>query len=105
MLDPLLTKRITSTIVNIVKPKKIFLFGSHAMGGATLDSDIDIMVIVDDSVSDVRDLARRLHLGLNAVLTVPCDIVVENESVFEQRRELPGFERTVVRTGRVLYAA
>ena len=38
------------------KIKEIILYGSHARGEATKDSDIDLLVLVDDSVnpSDVR---------------------------------------------------
>ena len=38
------------------KIKEIILYGSHARGEATKDSDIDLLVLIDDSInpSDVR---------------------------------------------------
>ncbi|MEX0569608.1 MAG: nucleotidyltransferase domain-containing protein [Candidatus Njordarchaeota archaeon] len=38
------------------KIREIILYGSHARGNATKDSDIDLLVLIDDSVnpSDIR---------------------------------------------------
>ena len=38
------------------KIREIILYGSHARGEATKDSDIDLLVLIDDSInpSDVR---------------------------------------------------
>ena len=55
-------------------PKKVLLFGSYAMGDATPDSDLDIMVIVHDSTPDIRDLARRLHLKISSVIAPPSPV-------------------------------
>lgn len=105
MLDQEMIERITAVIVETANPTKVLLFGSYAVGDATSDSDLDIMVIVHDSTPDTRDLACRLHLKVSSVIELPCDILVEHESVFEQRGKLPSLERTVLETGQVLYAA
>jgi len=61
-------KRITP-LVNQVKShlierygdkiKEIILYGSHARGEATKDSDIDLLVLIDDSI-DPSDVRRSL---------------------------------------------
>ena len=45
--------------LNGEKIKKIILYGSYARGGATKDSDIDILVVVDDSL-DPSEVRRSL---------------------------------------------
>jgi len=42
---PEVIRRITAAL----KPEKIYLFGSHAWGEVTQDSDIDLLVIVKES--------------------------------------------------------
>ncbi|MCW7077808.1 MAG: nucleotidyltransferase domain-containing protein [Canidatus Methanoxibalbensis ujae] len=41
------------------KIKKIILYGSHARGEATKDSDIDLLVLIDDSI-DPFEVRRSL---------------------------------------------
>jgi len=53
-------KRIEQLVEEIKKPllkiyrkkiKQVILYGSHAKGKATRDSDIDLLVVVDDSLN------------------------------------------------------
>jgi predicted nucleotidyltransferase len=39
---------LTKEIVEAINPEKILLFGSYANGTATEESDVDILVIVDE---------------------------------------------------------
>ena len=40
-------KEIAHQIVEYSHPQKIILFGSHAYGTATVDSDVDLLVMMD----------------------------------------------------------
>ena len=42
-------REITQRLVENFQPELVILFGSHAWGSPTLDSDIDLMVIVSES--------------------------------------------------------
>lgn len=53
-------------IVATMQPEAIYLFGSHARGEATADSDYDLLVIVPDNASST---ARMLE----ATAQVPRD--------------------------------
>ncbi len=48
------------------KIKEIILFGSHVRGEATKDSDIDLLVLIDDSINpfDVRRSLSDLLLDI-----------------------------------------
>lgn len=57
----------------------IILFGSQARGTAELESDVDLLVIVDDLNKYVREViveeAFDLSLEENAdVIAIPCDV-------------------------------
>lgn len=96
---------IVTTILNLTSPKKVILFGSYARKTMLADSDIDLMVIVSDDVADVRSLTADLHIALSRIVDVPCDLLVERESVFVARGALPTLEHTILQEGYTLYAA
>lgn len=55
-------KSITDKIVELVKPVSIYLFGSYAKGTPTIDSDIDLCIVISDLEKNI-DLGRiRLSL-------------------------------------------
>jgi predicted nucleotidyltransferase len=97
--------RLTEVITSHVQAKQIILFGSYAQETMKSDSDIDIFVLVDDSVSNVREIVQLLYRKVYAVIDIPCDILVEHESTFRERSVLPTIERAIAREGKVLYAA
>ena len=56
--DPSIRKiilEIADTIIRQYQPKKVILFGSHAYGEATADSDIDLLIVKD---TDKRPIDR-----------------------------------------------
>jgi hypothetical protein len=56
------------------------------------------------SVSSHRESIQLLYREVSAVIDIPCDILVEHESMFQERSVLPTIERAIVREGKVLYA-
>lgn len=92
-------------LVAALAPERIYLFGSQARGEAGPDSDYDLMVVVPDSdlAGYKRDqLAYRALLGLE----VAKDVMVWTKEEFDRRVHLPAsFPATIVREGRLVYAA
>ena len=91
------------TIVQVYAPRRIVLFGSHARGEAGPDSDIDLVVVLDDDAPPQalswrqRNAARRGYVG--SVDIIPC-----RESVLAERALAAGsFADTVLREGKVVY--
>lgn len=105
MLDKSLIDQLRSLILSVVPPKQIILFGSQATGPVSEDSDIDVLIVVGDDTGDLRQLRQSLHSQISALVSLPCDILVERESTFAQRSELPTLERSIKETGTTLYAA
>jgi len=67
------------------KIKEIILYGSYARGEATKDSDIDLLVLVDDSVnpSDVRRSLSDLLLDILLEKGELISVIVFPKSFFE----------------------
>ncbi len=97
--------RLTEVITTHVEAKQIILFGSYAQKTMKSDSDIDILILVDDSISNIREIVQLLYRKVYEVIDIPCDILVEHESTFRERSVLPTIERAIAREGKVLYAA
>jgi predicted nucleotidyltransferase len=68
-------REIADRIRKDLQPDKIILFGSHAWGEPTEDSDVDLLVIVPESQEPAYVRAARAHRALRGI-SVPCDIVV-----------------------------
>jgi predicted nucleotidyltransferase len=84
-------------------PDQIILFGSHAWGEPSEDSDVDILVIVPDS--DLRPTlrARRASRSLRG-LKVPADVIVRTRGEMERFARVPAsLEAEVLERGRVIY--
>jgi len=90
-------------IVAQFQPEKIILFGSHARGDGTADSDVDLLIVMP-----VEGSKRAKQLEIRAAVhdvRIPKDILVSRPEEFQWRKDIIGtIERPAVREGRVLYA-
>lgn len=98
-----LLDEVVRRLVREFHPEKIILFGSHAWGTPTQDSDMDLLVIVASSnVSSVQRAvkAHRCLRGLN----VSKDILVKTRGEVEKYRGIhASLEAQILEQGRVLY--
>jgi predicted nucleotidyltransferase len=86
-------------------PEFIYLFGSHARGEASPDSDYDILVVVPDAAPAARRGSRLAYQVLRGT-GVAADVIVWARGYFESRRHLKAsLSATVSAEGRLLYAA
>ena len=84
-------------------PRKVVLFGSHAYGAPGPDSDIDLLVVVDDDTPLEAFSAKSLHQARkdyhHAVDILPC-----RASVLGARAQAKGsFADIVLREGVTVY--
>ncbi len=102
--DPVL-EEIVRRLVEVYHPERVYLFGSAARGEAGPHSDYDIMVVVPDQtpkvVRETKEIYRKLW-DIDAAI----DVLVWSRSDFDGRLHLAAsFPSTIVREGRLLYAA
>jgi predicted nucleotidyltransferase len=84
---------------------KIMLFGSTATGHRTRNSDIDLLVLLENNAIDRLSFSASIRLKAFDLISFPLDLVVETVSEFQERSVLPTLERVIAREGKVLYAA
>lgn len=75
-------------LIDAAHPRKIILFGSHARGDHTGESDLDFLVILPCS-RDRRAEMVRLQACLSG-LGVPADVLVFSEQQVEKWGDVPG---------------
>ncbi|HCJ56650.1 MAG TPA: DNA polymerase subunit beta [Clostridiaceae bacterium] len=86
--------------------KKVMLFGSYARGDFDEESDIDIMLMIDDDESNLNkydDILTPIEVNINLnndVFIVP---VLMSEKKFEKYENVVPFYRNVVNEGVILY--
>ena len=96
---------IVRRLVKAYQPERIYLFGSHARGDAGPNSDYDLLVIVPESADAERRRSRLAYTVLRGTGTA-ADVIVCIRPYFESRLHLrASLPATVVREGRLLYAA
>src|SRR5438094_10427172 len=69
------------------QPEQIWLFGSHAWGTPTEDSDVDLMVIVSQSAEPAIKRAQRAHLCLRGI-GFPKDVLVATRGQVDRYKHL-----------------
>jgi predicted nucleotidyltransferase len=87
-------------LLRSVRPQRVLLFGSHATGHATRDSDLDLCVVLDSD----EDFFRR-SVRVQAAIPrgpFPLDVVAYTPREMEAGRDLPFF-RAILERGVILY--
>ena len=95
--------QIVEKIVTSLAPQKVILFGSYAYGKVTVDSDLDLLIIMETDLP-----AAERHRQVSRILRprpMPMDIVVRNPAEIEESlRRVDPFIHEVMEKGVVLYA-
>jgi len=94
---------IVKRIVEFYSPEKIILFGSMADGTASLESDIDLLLVKKTDVPPV-ERAAGIRKSLKDIL-LPLDILVftPDEIAKDVNRKF-SFIYQVMKSGKVVYA-
>jgi len=96
-------RRLCERIAREFKPEKIILFGSHAYGQPTPDSDLDLMVVMrfeGDQLEKAVSILKRLNV------LAPIDLLVRTPDQIQQRLEMgDSFIREILERGEVMYEA
>ena len=81
--------------------KRIYLFGSYAWGEPNEDSDIDLLVIMNEDTNRLES-GIKFNKGL-LDRKMPVDILVDWESTFESASERATLQREIKEKGVLLY--
>lgn len=102
-ITPEKVRAVVQRLIQLARPRKIILFGSYIRGGATRDSDLDVLVVTDDKLESPRQESVRLRNAVSDI-NMPMDILVVPYSRFEALRQKIGLiYREADRHGKVVY--
>ena len=83
--------------------EKVILFGSHAQGTATQDSDVDLLIVASFAGKSV-DQSVQIRLKLRP--SFPVDLLIRTPEKIRQRLEMGDqFIKDILKRGKVLYEA
>jgi len=101
MIDNNLLKEIVDRL-QAVKPTKMYLFGSQAVGTAGDESDIDLLLVKSEVVSKIKEMndARKLLKGLGKSF----DVIVSSQEEFNfYCNQVNSVHHAAANFGRVIY--
>lgn len=102
-IPPGLLEEMTRRLAEEFQPEAVILFGSHAWGQPSADSDVDLLVILaGDTPPQVQDESRAYR----CLRGVPAskDILLKSRAQVERYRRVPAsLERRIMEHGKVLY--
>ena len=102
-VSPVLQKEVIRRLVNEFHPEAIYLFGSHAWGKPTADSDLDLLVIISRSRQKPVQRAVRAQRSLRGVKAA-VDVLVKTRREFERYTSVKAsLEAQIAREGKLLY--
>jgi predicted nucleotidyltransferase len=100
-------KMALDTYVNYISSlegvEQIYLFGSHAYGTPHEHSDIDLMVVIEDSLNTSKT-AVKISKGLIGQRLVPLDILVNRRGEFYKAANEATIQNQIKNEGVLLYA-
>jgi predicted nucleotidyltransferase len=101
------TKLVPETLLNSIvaefAPQRVILFGSAARGTAGSESDLDLLVVLDDDVPLEKLRPKAIHAARRGY-TEPVDIIPCRASVFQERAQAKGsFAHIILRDGITVY--
>ena len=88
-------------VVNRFSPERVVLFGSHAAGDPTSESDVDLFVVMD---FEGRPYQQAYEIRRSVKRSFPLDLLVRRPKDVERRLRMGDFFiREILEKGKVLY--
>jgi predicted nucleotidyltransferase len=95
-------RELVQRIVGAFDPERIILFGSYASGKPTPDSDVDLLIVMEDSKRSTQRSTRIAYTLLD--MPFPIDILVRTQKELEYRLHIGDyFIQEILEQGQVLY--
>ena len=103
VIDQQQIRRFVTAVAATFEPDRIILFGSYAVGNATDDSDVDLLVVMNHRGAGAQQ-AARIRQAIRAGF--PMDLIVRSPRVVRQRLGMgDSFLKEIFERGQVLYEA
>jgi len=94
-------RKLCKRIAEAYQPEKIILFGSHAYGKPTPESDVDLLIVMD---YEGRPIEQILKIQRELDIVTPVDLLVRTpKEVDERLQDGDMFIVDIMRRGKVMY--
>jgi predicted nucleotidyltransferase len=94
-------ERFVEQVVDRFRPSRVILFGSHAYGTPTQDSDVDLMLVMPFRGSSAEAATR---VRLTCPRTFPMDLIVRSPAEVRKRLRMgDAFIQEITSRGIVLH--
>jgi predicted nucleotidyltransferase len=92
------------TAVEIARPSRVFIFGSWARDEATIDSDLDLAVLIPEQRRDeIPELRRQISRQLEPI-RMSVDLIVVTEQYFARfRSSINSLYYKIANQGKLIY--
>ncbi len=104
MIEKKILKEVKNRLVKTYNPIEIYLFGSYAWGTPTQDSDLDLLIVIDES--NEKSYKRTLP-GHDALfgLGISKDIIVYTKEEFDKAsNNITTLGYKIKKDGELIYA-
>jgi uncharacterized protein len=103
MNAPLAPPELLDPIVAHFRPRRVVLFGSRARGGFRPDSDIDLLVVVDDDTPPEK-VTSRAGFEAQRPYHEPADVIPVRDTTFQRKSRIAcALARAATLEGVVVY--
>jgi predicted nucleotidyltransferase len=89
-------------------PDRVILFGSYAYGKPNDESDVDLFVVKNVKISDIRELRINIRSQLRDIIykqKVPVDLLLDSQEHINERIKLgDSIYEEIMKKGKTLYA-
>ena len=89
MPTPLVPPELLDPVVAYFRPRRVILFGSAARGEAGPDSDIDLLVVLDDDAPKEK-LTYRAGMEARKLYGNPADVIPCREDTYRRFSKIVG---------------
>jgi predicted nucleotidyltransferase len=83
-------QKVTDIIVEEIQPAKVLLFGSYSAGIPNKDSDLDIVIIVDEKLEKKNRIDKLVKLNMKTALSnlmFPKDFKLYSLNEYEELKD------------------
>jgi len=107
----MVTSSVIQQLVDTIRqfdPEKIILFGSYAYGTPSENSDVDLFVVKNIDLKDIRQTRIEIRRSLFRIRydnKIEVDLLVDNENHINHRINIGDkFYEEITTKGKILYA-
>ncbi|MGH9833363.1 MAG: nucleotidyltransferase domain-containing protein [Blastocatellia bacterium] len=94
-------RKLCNRIAEAYHPEKIILFGSHAYGKPTPESDVDLLIVMD---FEGRPIEQSIKISNELDIVIPVDLLIYTPKEVDWRvKDGDMFMIDILKRGKVMY--